>query len=184
MKKLLKLFVIILSFFIFCNGVSATTLQDLYDELSALEKSYKTSQNQKEMSKAEMNRVKANIANAEQEIKKAQNDIIQAQKDIEDSEDEIDNKKEETNQLLLYLQIMNSSGNSMLDYVFEAEDYTDFIYRYSVVTQMSEYNQDIINSLNELIATLNTKKENLSTKQRELSLKKNQLQNQYALIQK
>lgn len=184
MKKLLKLFVIILSFFIFSNGVSATTLQDLYDELSALEKSYKTSQNQKEMSKAEMNRVKANIANAEQEIKKAQNDIIQAQKDIEDSEDEIDNKKEETNQLLLYLQIMNSSGNSMLDYVFEAEDYTDFIYRYSVVTQMSEYNQDIINSLNELIATLNTKKENLSTKQRELSLKKNQLQNQYALIQK
>ena len=184
MKKIISLFIIVLSFFIFSNGVSATTLQDLYDELAALEKSYKTSQEQKNLSQAEMNRIKANIANAEQEIKKAQNDIIQAQKDIEDSEDEIDSKKEETNQLLLYLQIMNSTGNSMLEYVFEAEDYTDFIYRYSVVTQMSEYNQDIINDLNELIATLNTKKENLSTKQRELSLKKNKLQNQYALIQK
>ena len=55
----------------FCNEIFATTLQDLYDELSALEKSYKASIEQKELTQAEMNRVKANIANTEQEIKKA-----------------------------------------------------------------------------------------------------------------
>lgn len=183
MKKIKTLFLIFLSFFIFSGNVRATTLQDLYDELSALEKRYKTSQSQQALTAAEMNRVKANIANTEQEIKQAQNDIIQAQKDIEDSEKEIDNKKEETNQLLLYLQVMNSTGNSMLEYVFEAEDYTDFIYRYSIVTQMSDYNQSIIEELDKLIATLNTKKEELSSKQRDLSKKKNQLQTQYAIIQ-
>lgn len=183
MKKIKNWIFIGLSFFIFSSNVKATTLQDLYDELSALETSYKASQEQKTMTQAEMNRVKANIINIEQEIKTAQNNIIQAQKDIEDSEKEIEEKKEETNQLLLYLQVANSSGNSMLEYVFEAEDYTDFIYRYSVITQMSDYNQSIINDLNNLIATLNSKKQELTVKQKELSSKKNKLQTQYALIQ-
>jgi len=183
MKKIVSLFIAIVCFFTFSSYVSATTLQDLYDELSALEKSYKQSQTQKEMTQAEMNRVKANIANAEYEIKLAQDNIVSAQKEIEKSEIEIDLKKEETNQMLLYLQLMNSTGNSMLEYVFEAEDYTDFIYRYSIVTQMSDYNQDIIKQLDELIATLNSKKKQLSEKQRELSKKKNELQTQYALIQ-
>ena len=183
MKKLKNWLFIGLSFFIFSSNVKATTLQDLYDELNALEKSYKAAQEQKTMTQAEMNRVKANIANAEQEIKKAQNDIIQAQKNIEESELEIAEKKEETNQLLLYLQIENSTGNSMLEYVIDAEDYTDFIYRYSIVTQMSNYNQNIIKELNTLVATLNTKKQELTKKQKELSAKKNQLQTQYAVIQ-
>ena len=172
----------VFSFFMFCNETFATTLQDLYDELSALEKSYKASIEQKELTQAEMNRVKANIANTEQEIKKAQNEIVQAQKNIESSEEEIDDKKEEINQMLLYLQVMNSSGNSMLEYVFEADDYTDFIYRYSVVTQMSDYNQGVIDDLNILIDTLNIKKSELTAKQKDLSLKKNELQSQYVLI--
>ena len=183
MKNLKTLFVVIFSFFIFGNVVSATTLQDLYDELSALEKSYKVAQEQEKMTASEMNRVKANIANTEQEIKKAQNDIIKAQEDIEDSEKEIDEKKEETNQLLLYLQVSNSTVNSMIEYVIDAEDYTDFIYRYAIVTQMSDYNQSIINDLNELVDTLNAKKVELTNKQKDLSLKKNQLQVQYAKIQ-
>lgn len=183
MKKIISLFIVGISFFIFSSGVSATTLQDLYDELSALEKSYNLSQEQKAMTQAEMNRVKANILNTEKEINQAHKDIIEAQKNIEESEIKIEEKKEETNQMLLYLQIMNSTGNSMLEYVFEADDYTDFIYRYSVVTQMSDYNQSIITELNTLISELNAKKESLSVKQRDLSKKKNQLQTQYALIQ-
>ena len=63
------------------------------------------------------------------------------------SEEEIDKKKEETNQMLLYLLVMNSTGDSMLEYVFEAENYTDFIYRYAIVTQMTDYNQQLMNEL-------------------------------------
>lgn len=175
--------VLIFSFFMMCSNVSATTLRDLYNDLDSLEKSYAAAQKKASMTQAEMNNVKAIIASTEAEIMRAQNEIIQAEKEIVNSQKEIEKKKEETDQMLLYLQITNSKGNSMLEYIFEADDYTDFIYRYSVVTQMSEYNQGLVNELNTLIGNLNAKKDQLSAKQSELSEKKRDLQAKYLLIQ-
>ena len=159
MKKINSLLLIILSLFLFTSKVDAVTLRDLYNDLNTLEKSYNAAQNKANMTQSEMNRVKANIANTEQEIKKAQEEITQAEKDIVASEEEIEKKKEETNQMLLYLQVMNSTGNSMLEYVFEADDYTDFIYRYSVVTQMTDYNQGLMDELKALVTQLTNKKQ-------------------------
>ena len=66
-----------------------------------------------------------------------------------------------------FLQI-TSGGNVYLEYLFEAESYTDFIYRYSIVTQMSGYNNKLMEELETLIAELNTKKQTLSDKQKDL----------------
>ncbi|MBQ8681365.1 MAG: peptidoglycan DD-metalloendopeptidase family protein [Bacilli bacterium] len=182
MKIIKKLFMFIVVFFIACNSASATTLQDLYNELSSLEKNYAAAQSKANLTKAEMNKIKANIANTEAEIKTAQNEITQAENDIVTSEKEIEKKKEETNQMLLYLQVMNSTGDSMLEYVFEADNYTDFIYRYAVVTQMSEYNQDLMTELETLVNQLTIKKQELAQKQEQLAVKKAELQSQYAII--
>ena len=170
------------SFFLCSYKVNATTLGDLYNELNALEKTYKEIQNKQSLTKQELSELNASIASIESEIKTAQNDIEKAQSDIEVSELEIANKKEETNQMLLYLQLMNSKGDSILEYVMDASDYTDFIYRYAVVTQMSDYNQGIVEELNTLINELNSKKEELANKQKELSSKKSELQSKYALV--
>lgn len=183
MKKIIMVIVILATFFLSCNCVSATTLQDLYNDLSALEKSYNAAKNKSNLTQAELNNVKASIASTEAEIRKAQNEIIQAEKDIQTSEEEISKKKEETNQMLLYLQLMNSNGNSMLEYIFEADDYTDFIYRYSVVTQMSDYNNTLMDELNALIETLQNKKVELANKQTELSKKKKDLEAKYLIVQ-
>lgn len=183
MKKSKYLWIIILSFFLASSETYATTLQDLYNDLSALEKSYNSAKSKANMTQAELNNLKASIASTEAEIKKAQEDITQAEKNIELSEKEIEKKKEETNQMLLYLQLTNSKGNSMLEYIFEAEDYTDFIYRYAVVTQMSDYNQGLVDELNNLITELNNQKQELSTKKEQLSVKKSELQEKYAIIQ-
>ncbi len=183
MKKLLVFIIGFLIFFLMCSDVSATTLQDLYDDLSALEKSYNAAKSKADMTQAELNNLKASIYSTENEIKQAQADIVQAETDIKTSETEIEKKKEETNQMLLYLQLMNSTGNSLLEYVFEAENYTDFIYRYAVVTQMSDYNQGLVDELNNLINQLNAKKQELSEKQDQLSVKKQELQEKYAIIQ-
>lgn len=166
-----------------CSGVEATTLRDLYNELNSLEANYAAAQKKANLTQSEMNKVRASIISTEAEIKNAQNEIIKAEKEIESSQEEIDEKQEETNQMLLYLQLTGSKGNSMLEYIFEADNYTDFIYRYSVVSQMSDYNQAIVNDLNDLISTLNTKKEELSKKQEELSVKKSELQAQYLIVQ-
>jgi hypothetical protein len=61
----------------------------------------------------------------------------------------------------------------------DADNYTDFIYRYSVVTQMTDYNQQIIKELDTLINNLNNKKQELANKQKDLSKKKSELQSKY-----
>ncbi len=183
MKKYKVFLLSLMSFFLLCNGVKATTLRDLYNDLSALEKSYAAAQKKANMTQAEMNNVKASIASTEAEIRQAQQDIVQAESDIAKSEKDIAAKKEETNQMLLYLQLTSSKGNSLLDYVFEADDYTDFIYRYSVVTQMTDYNQGLVDELNNLIKSLNSKKETLAIKQNDLAQKKNDLQAKYLIVQ-
>lgn len=183
MKKVMAIFVMFCSFFLFSFNVNATTLKDLYNELNALEKTYKNIQNQKKLTQQELNNLNASIISAENEIKRAQNDIDKAQKDIEESDIEIASKKEETNKMLLYLQLMNSSGTSSIDYILDAESYTDYIYRSAVITQMSDYNHKIITELNELIAKLNAKKIELADKQKTLSVKKSELQSKYAIVQ-
>ena len=40
MKKIILLFIFVFMLFIPCYGVKATTLQDLYNDVNALEKSY------------------------------------------------------------------------------------------------------------------------------------------------
>lgn len=183
MKKIVIFLIGLFSFFLACSSVKATTLQDLYDDLSALEKSYSAAKDKANMTQKELNNLKVSISSTEAEINRAQSEITQAEKDIVSSEAEIDKKKEETNQLLLYLQLTSSKGNSMLEYIFEADDYTDFIYRYSVVTQMSDYNQGLVDELNALITQLNNKKVELSKKQEELAVKKSELQSKYAIMQ-
>lgn len=182
MKKIKFLLLFVILFMSFGSGVKATTLQDLYNDMAALEKSYNTAKEKAAMTQAELNRVKANINNTEAQIKITQQEIVAAENEIVASEAEIEKKKEETNQMLLYLQVMNSTGDSMLEYVFEAEDYTDFIYRYAVVTQMSEYNQGLMDELNVLIDNLTTKKQELNDKQNNLARQKTELQEQYTLI--
>ena len=185
MKKLKVVFIFSLFIVMFVPYmvVDATTLRDLYNDLSSLESSYNAAKEKANMSAQELANVKASISTTEAEIKKAQNDITKAEEEISASEKKIEDKKEETNQLLLTLQLSNTQGNSMLEYIFEASDYTDMIYRYSVVTQMSDYNLGVMDELNKLIDELNTKKANLAKEQENLAKKKEELQAKYLVVQ-
>lgn len=182
MNRRLLLVFIVVSFFM-CNEVGAVTLNDLYNDVSVLKKNYNAAQKKANMTKQELNNVKASIINTENEIKTAQNEIIKAEEEIQVSEENIAEKKEETNQMLLYLQLMNSNGDSMLEYVMDADSYTELIYRYSVVTQMSDYNQEIITELNSLVEALNNKKKELNKKQEALAIKKQELQAKQMIVQ-
>ena len=183
MKKsisyLFVLFLLILPIY----NVKATTLNDLYAEVNSLEKSYNASKQRANMSKAELANVKASITNTENEVKRVQNEIVKAENDIKANEKKIMEKKDETNQMLLYLQLSSGQGDSMLEYVFEADNYTDFIYRYSVVSQMSEYNTKLMDELNALIKQITDQKATLAKKQESLNVKRKELQEKYAIVQ-
>lgn len=183
MKKNKYIIVLVIIFLIVpINNVSAKTIKDMEQELAQLQKNYSDAKNKAALTQAELNKVKTNIASTEKEIVNAQNEIIQAENEIKESEATIEEKKEQTNQMLLYLQLTNKD-DSYINYMLEADDYTEFIYRYSIVSQLSDYNQKLMNELNTLIVKLQNDQKIMAEKQVELEKKKSQLQSQYAVIQ-
>lgn len=167
MKKKIILVILTLILFIPAYKVEAKTLQDLYNELASLEEKYNNAKNNQKLTESEINKLNNEITVINNNIEKTKSEITQAEKDIIESEKEIETKRKESDEFLKFLQI-NTGENAYLEYLFDAEDYTDFIYRYAVVTQMSEHNNNLINELETLINGLETKKTDLNTKQKTL----------------
>ncbi len=172
MKKILLYIGIISLIILPIQNISAQTLNDMYKELNKLQTEASKVANGKKMTESEINKLKKEISNIESNIENTESQINQKTEEIKETEKEIDTKKEETDQMLLYLQLKNAFSNSMLEYIFAANDYTDFIYRYSVVTRMSDYNTILVNELNDLVKKINSQKEELKEKQQELANQK------------
>ena len=68
----------------------------------------------------------------------------------------IKEKGKETDEMLKFLQL-SSGENVYLEYLFEADSYTDLIYRYAVVKQLTNYNSSLIDELEQLIKDLELK---------------------------
>lgn len=170
MKKIIVLLVLIL----IPINVNAKTLQDLYDELASLKASYNQALNNKNLTQQEINKLNNEITSIYTQINNTQNEIVNAEKTIVNNELEIENKKEESNELLKYLQI-SSGENTYLEYLFNSEDYTDFIYRYSIIQQLTKYNEETMKSLEKAIKELEQSKINLANKKKELETHKTSL---------
>ena len=133
--------------------VEAKTLGDLRKELSNLEAKYEENKNNKKLTDeqivsltSEINVITGKVNSIKSDIKKTEDDINTNQKKIEE-------KKDETDELLKFLQV-SSGENVYLEYIFQADSYTDFIYRYSVASQLTEYNDNLMNELTKLVEEL------------------------------
>lgn len=166
-KKIIPIFILTLCLIMPGSTIHAKTVNDLYKELENLESKYNSANNSKKLTQSEINNLNKEINNINASIASAQTDITNAQKEIEESYKKIEEKKQETNDLLKFLQV-SSGSNSYLEYLFAAESYTDFIYRYSIVSQLSEKNNQLKKELETLISDLEVKKENLAKKEKEL----------------
>lgn len=59
---------------------------------------------------------------------------------------------------------------------------SDFIYRYSVVSQLTEYNSNLMESLKKLVKELEDSKVTLASKQKELEVQSNNLASKLATL--
>lgn len=179
MKKL-----VIFGIFIFLLlplSISAKTLNDMYNELADLEAKYEKSNNSKKLTESEINEIGRQINEINASIASAQAEITQAQKDIQDSYVKIEEKKQETDELLKFLQV-SSGGNAYLEYLFDADNYTDFIYRYAIVSQMSGYNNKLMEELETMIADLEEKKKTLADKEKSLESQRKEVSDKRDLL--
>ena len=167
---------------IFPSFVQAKSLNDMYNELAKLQKEYNNNKNNKNLTQSQINQISSDINTINNTITKIRYDIKQAEKDIEKSKDKIDDKKVETDGLIQFLQISNG-GNIYLEYLFDAESYTDFIYRYEVVKQLTNYNSDLIDELEVLIKDLQQKEKDLEKKNIELEKERTRLTSNLATLQ-
>jgi len=182
-KKILLLILAIMFVVIPFTKVEAKTLGQLKNELAALEAKYKAAESKKNLTEAEISNLTSEINTITANIEKTKQDIKKTEEDIKKSEKEIEEKKEETNELLKFLQV-TSGENVYLEYIFEADSYTDFIYRYSVVSQLTEHNNNLMNELEELVENLEAKKVELGNKKTNLETQSSELTSKMAVLQK
>lgn len=161
-KIILLLILLILPF-----GVEAKSLADMRKELKKLEAKLAESKNQEKLNKEEVEKINSEINTITNNIADAQAQIEKAGKKIEINENEIEQKQVETDNLLKYFQA-SSNENVYLEYLFEAKTYTEFIYRYAVIKQLTEYNDNLSKELKNLIDELENTKVELKKKTEEL----------------
>lgn len=125
-KKILLLILAIVITVMPFTRVEAKTLGDLKKELAELERKYAEAENNKNLTDAEIKKLTSEINAKTASIEKTKEDIKTTEADIIDNTNEIEAKREETNELLKFLQV-SSGENAYLEYIFEADSYTDFI---------------------------------------------------------
>lgn len=180
MKKIV--FFSILLLLVIPNFVEAKSLNDLYNELAKLQTEYNTIKNNKNLTESQISKINSEINQINASISTIRSDIKKAEADIEESKGKIEDKKVETDGLIQFLQVSNG-GNIYLEYLFDAENYTDFIYRYEVVKQLTNYNSDLIDELEQLILDLQAKEKQLGEKQVELEKERSELSTRLNTLQ-
>ena len=183
MKKLVKsikvLIVIVLLSVTFLipneKHVEAKTLRQLKEELAQKEQELAKGQYNKQYTEQQKKEKKAAMDNINTEILNIGNEINDLNLEIENLNKEIDEKKEEIKKIMNYYQLSNGES-AYLEYIFKANDYTDFIYRMAISEQLSNYNDRLIKEYNNKIKENENKKEQLAQKKIELSEKQSNLQ--------
>ena len=145
------------------GSVQAKTLRQLKQELANKEAEYNSNKKKQQMTQAEITASKNRIAEINKEVAQIQTDIENLQKEIETLNVEIEEKKEEIKKIMNYYQLSNGE-NAYLEYVFNAADFTDFIYRMAIAEQLSKYNDKLVDEFTEKIAENERKTKELDSK--------------------
>ena len=148
MKKKVLIIVLCISLlilpFTYVNaGSKARTLKELRGELQQLKNKRDNTNRQKTQTKNEINSAKNSIINKQSEIADNQQKVIDATNEIAALEVEIANGKTELANLVETYQV-SSGDNVYLEYIFEATSYEDLVYRYAIMDQ-------VLNAQNEKI---------------------------------
>jgi peptidoglycan hydrolase CwlO-like protein len=166
-KKIFKFLCICFCCLVFTGNIFAasndTTLKDLKDKLAKEEAKMNSIQQEKDKVQKKIKEIQNELESIAILIDKCEKDIESAKRKIEELKKEIENKQLEIDNLISFKQI-SSGDNVYLEYIFNAKTFTDFIYRVSVVEQLSAYNDGLIDDMNKLIKETEKAKDKLEEK--------------------
>ena len=158
----------VVSFIALPVETNAKTLAQFEAEVEQYKQQLQAKKDQIALNDAEVAKIQKKINNIKAQIKQAEEEFIKLQEEIDESNREIKRKSEESKHIIEYYQIANGE-NSYLEYIFGATSITDMIYRMSVVEQLTEYNDNLMRQLEDLIAKNQVKQKELQEKQKNLA---------------
>lgn len=147
---------------------TATTLRELKNELAALKSEESESNEKVESTQEEITANNKEIAEAYAKIESAKNSIEISEKKIEESNMEIEHLSEIAAELLvMYEQLQNQ--DTYMSFVTASSTLTELVMRIDAITMLSDYNEQTIISLEQLIIENEEEKISLIQKQEELN---------------
>lgn len=170
-KKVLTLIIILSSIAIVLptnTYAKATTLAELRSELASLKKEKSDNQKQQNLTKSEINSAKNDITKKETQIEANQQKVIDATNESAQLEEEIASGKETLEKLVQSYQVAKGD-NVYLEYIFQASSYEDLVYRYAIMEQLMDYQEDLISSWKDKIEYNAQLKIDLANKEKELN---------------
>ncbi|MBR4178641.1 MAG: peptidoglycan DD-metalloendopeptidase family protein [Bacilli bacterium] len=150
LKKIGKLFLIIICFLMFISFPKAKTLKQLKDELARDERNKAELIRKSKEIQGKIDSMNAKLKDLEVEINSNEDKIKKSKEDIEILNTEISNKKVEIDNLLSFFQISNED-NIYMEYVFQAKSLSDLLYRQTIVEQLTKYNNELIDDMYKMI---------------------------------
>ena len=102
------------------------------------------------------------------------NEMIEINKKITQLNAKILEKDKEIKDIMKYYQFSNGES-AYLEYLFEANSITDFIYRMAITEQLSKYNDGLIKEMNALIVENKKNVTDLQEKEKELKVLQKEL---------
>lgn len=145
--------VFVLSVYTFMSpeaSTNAKTLGQLKNELASLKNKKTQKDNEKKQTQGQIAASNQSITSAKNEITVNQGKVEQAKSDIIELNKDIDETKENIKKTMKSYQLSDGS-NVYLEYVFDAKSYEELVYRYAIVEQIIDYNNEQIDKYNDLI---------------------------------
>lgn len=178
-KKCFISFIIISIFLLGIINVNAAskakTLSELRKELQTLKDKKSSAEYKKTRTKNQISTAKNDIESSKKAIEKGQEQILVAEEQIKNLNLEIEVSKDKM--LVLMNNYQKFEGDNVyLEYLFESTSYADFIYRYTIIKQLADYNEEQISKMQDNIVSNEELKKDLEAKEIELNNNINKLE--------
>lgn len=169
MMKRYKVLVLVITFLLLVPyGVSATTINDYKAKISALEQEKKENEEKGKKTQEQIDEAEKKIGEITRQIVEARKSQKALEEEIKELGKQIDAKDKEIKELVAFYQI-SENDNFYLKFVFGADSFEDFIYRFSVAEQLTDANNTLIKEMNDLIAKNEKKVSDLKNQQKRLN---------------
>lgn len=189
-RRMLPMVVLLLVLTLLFTGVGAQSVDDLKEDLDAIENKKQETQKQIDVTKASMQEVMNEIARLngeiagiektisalEVEVKEMEAHLVIIREELVKAEEERVNYKDVLDERIRVMYMFGDT--SYLEVLFSATSFGDFVSKIDMVRTIMEYDRDVLLELEQIEANIETKKAEVEAEMNKIIAKQNEARRQ------